>query len=99
MKHALSLVVVLAFGCGGASNNRLLGDWVGVDGPSSTLRVTGSEMIYAANGKTETSRYKWVSPREITVSREGVDMTFQVEVTATSLKLAHPNGTRRFKRK
>ena len=99
MKHLLSLVVALAVGCGGSSNNPLLGDWVGVDVANSTLRVTGSKMIHTVNGKTETNQYKWVSPHEITLAREGVSVTFRVEVTGTSLKLAASNGTRRFKRK
>jgi hypothetical protein len=99
MKQLRSLLVVLAFGCGGSNNNSILGDWVGVDQSNSTLRVTESEMIHAANGKTETNQYKWVSPHEITVSREGESMTFRVEVTGSRLKLATANGTRTFKRK
>ena len=75
-----------------------LRDWVGVDEPNSTLRVTGSKMIQMANGKTETNQYKWISPDKITLSREGVSGTFRVEVSGTSLKLTVPNGTRRFKR-
>ena len=99
MKKLLPLVFVLACGCGSSTSNPLLGDWVVMDEPGSTLRVTEREMIYTSNGKTETNHYSIVSPTEITVNREGVSVAFKVEVTSTSLKLEAPNGSRTFKRK
>jgi hypothetical protein len=99
MKKLLPLVFVLACGCGSSSSNPLLGDWLAVDEPGSALRVTDREMIYMKNGKTETNRYSMVSPTEVTLFREGESMTFKVEVTANSLKMQAPNGTRTFKRK
>jgi hypothetical protein len=100
MRNLLPLLLVFALGCG--SGNSLLGEWVGVDKPGTSLKVTDREMIYRDKEKTETSRYKWDSPTQITVTPAGMDdvtMSFKVQLRGNSLTLAHENGTRTFRRK
>jgi hypothetical protein len=98
----LPLILMFLAGCSGSSTNAgMLGEWLDVDEPGAKLVITKQELIHKSSKGTEVNQYKTISPNKIVVFRKGesdVSVTFQVELTSTSLKLIAANGTRRFRR-
>jgi hypothetical protein len=100
MRKPLPLLIALVCGCGQSSGNPLLGDWVGLDDPSTPLTVTQREFVYREKGRTETNQYTMNSPTQVTLTRKGesASIRFKVEITGNALKLVADNGTRTFRR-